>query len=115
MKLATCVHQFFDAYLPHIKGVSTHTIKAYRDAVVLFLPFASHYHRLKIDSLRLEHLSSEAVLAFLDNLELERKNLAKTRNHRLAALKSLCTFKRDRHMGHSSSVWFAFRTGSNYI
>ena len=89
MKLAICVHQFFDAYLPHIKGVSTHTIKAYRDAVVLFLSFAAHYHRIKIDSLRLEHLSSEAILAFLDNLELERKNLAKTRNHRLAALKSL--------------------------
>ena len=69
MKLSTCVHQFFDAYLPHIKGVSTHTIKAYRDAFLLFLPFAAHYHAIKIDSLRIDHLSPEAILAFLDNLE----------------------------------------------
>ena len=69
MKLATCLHQFFDTYLPHIKGVSTHTIKAYRDAFLLFLPFAAHYHAIKIDSLRIDHLSPEAILAFLDNLE----------------------------------------------
>ena len=31
MKLSTCLHQFFGNYLPHIKGVSGHTIQAYRD------------------------------------------------------------------------------------
>ena len=88
MKLSSCLHQFFGQYLPRIKGVSTHTIKAYRDSFKIFLPFAAKYHGIKIDSLNLEHLSSELILAFLDELELGRKNLAKTRNDRLASLKS---------------------------
>jgi hypothetical protein len=32
MKLSTCLHQFFDQYLPQIKGSADNTIKAYRDA-----------------------------------------------------------------------------------
>ena len=88
MKLSSCLHQFFGQYLPRIKGVSTHTIKAYRDTFKIFLPFATKYHGIKIDSLNLEHLSSELILAFLDELERGRKNLAKTRNDRLASLKS---------------------------
>ena len=88
MKLSSCLHHFFGQYLPRIKGVSTHTIKAYRDTFKIFLPFAAKYHSVKIDSLTLDHLSSELILAFLDELERGRKNLPKTRNNRLAALKS---------------------------
>jgi integrase/recombinase XerD len=89
MKLSTGVHQFFDKYLPHIKGLSPHSIKAYRDTFKLFLPFAASYHCIKIGSLSLNHFSPEVILAFLDHLESERNNTTKTRNHRLAAIKSL--------------------------
>jgi len=88
MKLSPLVHQFFDHYLPHIKGVSHYTIKAYRDTFKLFLPFAAKQYGIKIGSLRVEHISSQLILLFLDDLQKERKNLARTRNHRLAALKS---------------------------
>jgi integrase/recombinase XerD len=88
MKLAARVHQFFNHYLPNIKGVSPHTIKSYRDTFRLFLPFAADHYGIKIRSLRVEQISSKLILAFLDNLEDERKNLAKTRNQRLAAIKS---------------------------
>ena len=88
MKLAPCIRQFFDQYLLHIKGVSPHTVKAYRDAFKLFLPFAAKFYSIKIRSLRVEHLSSELIIAFLEHLQRKRKNLAKTRNQRLAALKS---------------------------
>ncbi|MBW1784399.1 MAG: tyrosine-type recombinase/integrase [Deltaproteobacteria bacterium] len=88
MKLATLLHEFFDRYLPYIKGTSPHTIKGYRDAFKLFLPFAANHYRIKVASLTLDHLSPELILAFLDDLERDRKNIAKTRNHRLAALKS---------------------------
>jgi integrase/recombinase XerD len=88
MKLAPLLHEFFDRYLPYIKGTSPHTIKGYRDAFKLFLPFAANHHRIKVASLTLDHLSPELILAFLDDLEQDRKNIAKTRNHRLAALKS---------------------------
>jgi len=88
MKLSTCIHRFFDQYLPHIKGVSPHTVKAYRDAFKLLLPFAAKYHGIKIESLRLEHVSSDLILSFLNQLEKERKNHPVTRNSRLAAIKS---------------------------
>jgi site-specific recombinase XerD len=100
MKLAPVVHQFFDHYLPHIKGVSPYTIKAYRDAFKLFLPFAAKHYGIKIKSLRLEHLSSQLILSFLDDLQKERKNLARTRNHRLAALKSFAKMIRFMYTDH---------------
>ena len=89
MKLSTVVYQFFSTYLPHIKGVSSATIKTYRDAFTLFLPFAANYYSIKINALTLDHLSTELILAFLHDLEQHRKNSAKTRNHRLAVIKSL--------------------------
>ena len=89
MRLSTCIHQFFERYLPQIKGVSPHTIKAYRDTFKQFLPFAAKYHGIRVASLSLAHLTPELTLAFLDYLESERKNTAKTRNHRLAVIKSL--------------------------
>ena len=88
MKLSPTIHQFFDHYLPHIKGVSDHTLKAYRDAFKLLLIFAADYYGIKIKSLRVEQITSELILAFLDDLQSQRRNKARTRNHRLAALKS---------------------------
>ena len=88
MKLSPAIHQFFDHYLPHIKGVSEHTLKAYRDAFKLLLIFAADYYGIKIKSLRLEQITSELILAFLDDLQSQRHNLPRTRNQRLAAIKS---------------------------
>ena len=88
MKLSPLIHQFFDQYLPHIRGVSHQTAKAYRDAFRLFLPFAASFYKIKVKSLRVEHISTELIIAFLEELQNERKNVVKTRNQRLAALKS---------------------------
>ncbi len=99
MKLSTCIHQFFDQYLPRIKGSSEHTIKAYRDTFKLFLPFAANYHHMKIDSLCLDHLSFELILDFLNYLESQQNSSVQTRNHRLAVLKSLAKMIRFMHPG----------------
>ena len=97
MKLKTCVLQFFHQYLSHIKGSSEQTIIAYRDAFALFLPFAASYYSIKIDSLRVEHLSSDLILSFLNYLESDRNNDTATRNHRLAAIKSFAKMIRFLH------------------
>jgi len=88
MKLSPLIHQFFLNYLPYIKGVSPNTINGYRHAFRLFLPFVAKHYKIKVKSLRLEHLCSELILAFLQDLQRERGNLPRTRNNRLAALKS---------------------------
>jgi len=89
MKLETCIYRFFDQYLPRIKGSSDQTIKAYRDVFSLFLPFAASRLSIQIASLRVEHLTPEMLLSFLDHLESDRSNVVRTRNQRLAAIKSL--------------------------
>jgi integrase/recombinase XerD len=89
MRLETCIYRFFDQYLPHLKGSSNQTIKAYRDVFSLFLPFVADKLSIQIASLRVKHLSPDMVLAFLDHLESDRGNVVRTRNHRLAAIKSL--------------------------
>jgi site-specific recombinase XerD len=89
MNLNQSIHQFFEQYLPRIKGCSVQTIKAYRDTFKLFLPYAAAYHGVKIKSLTVDHLTSALILDFLDHLQTKRGNRASTRNQRLAALKSL--------------------------
>jgi integrase/recombinase XerD len=79
---------FFKNYLQNTRGVSAHTVRAYRDALKLFYLFlASHKHK-PLANLALEDIQSEAVLAFLDHVESQRGNSAVTRNCRLAAVRS---------------------------
>lgn len=94
MKLADCLLQFFDQYLTGIKGASEHTVQAYRDTFSLFLPFAAQRSGRKIKELRVEQLTVQLILEFLDHLEKERHNKAVTRNLRLAAFKSLAKMLR---------------------
>ena len=97
MNLSTLIHQFFDQYLPRIKGSSQKTIRTYRDTYTLLLPFAANYYGVKIKSLKVGHLSNETILAFLDYLEKERGNKTTTRNQRLAAIKSMAKMIRFMH------------------
>ena len=63
-------------------------MNCYRDAVRLFLTFASERAKKRPNQLRIEELDREMVLAFLDHLERERTNSVRTRNCRLAAIHS---------------------------
>ena len=86
------VELFFVEHLSQQRNLSSHTIAAYRDTFHLLLRFLSTRLRKPIDALSLAALSPEAVLAFLDHLETERKNSVRTRNQRLAALRSFARF-----------------------
>ncbi len=89
MKLTTCLHKFFEQYLPQIKGVGPNTISAYRDTFKLFVPFAAEFLKVNTRYIKVDDISSELILAFLDHLERDRRNCVSSRNNRLAALKSL--------------------------
>ena len=94
MRLTSYIIKFFDQYLLHIKGCSPNTIKSYRDTMSIFLPFTAGHHRITIDSLKLEHLTTDLILDFLNQLEYGRTNTANTRNQRLAVLKSFAKMVR---------------------
>jgi len=97
MRLSSCLHQYFYEYLPRIKGASEQSIKAYRQTFSLFLYFLAEYYSIKIKSLKIEHLTADALLAFLYHLESNRKNTVQTRNNRLAVIKSLAKMIRFMH------------------
>ena len=84
--LSRLITNFFVMYLAAERNVSRNTAIAYRDAWKLFLRFAAKVHRRKVESLVIDDLASNVVLAFLDSLETTRKNSIQTRNARLAAI-----------------------------
>jgi site-specific recombinase XerD len=90
--LARALHRFFQEYLPAQRGMSLHTLRSYRDAVLLFLRYAAQDTRGRIESLDLDDFTAERVTRFLRHLETERKNGITTRNARLAALHTFARF-----------------------
>jgi len=90
--LAELIQAFFRQHLIGTRGVSPHTIHAYRDAIRGLLTFAAARAHRGVVALSLDELDRGTVLAFLEHLEQQRGNAAVTRNARLAALHSLYRF-----------------------
>lgn len=82
------ITSFFTKHLAAERRVSPNTITSYRDAIKLMLVYATKISKKSPEELHLNDLNSEAVLRFLDDLEANRRNSVRTRNARLAAIKS---------------------------
>jgi len=79
----------FTDRLIHQRQASTHTIAAYRDGFKLLLAFAEHRTGTPPSDLDIADLDAPLIGEFLDHLEQDRGNSARTRNARLAAVHSL--------------------------
>ncbi len=90
--IAPLLKRFFSHYLPVEKGLSVNTVRAYRDAVKLLLCYAADSLSKSVDQLLVEDITESRVLAFLDHLEQRRGSTQRTRNARLAAIRSLFAF-----------------------
>jgi site-specific recombinase XerD len=86
--LAGFIESFFRERLAAQRRASPATIATYRDAIRLLLVFASDRLRKPPVALQLTDLDRDLVLAFLDFLEKERGNSVRTRNARLATIRS---------------------------
>jgi site-specific recombinase XerD len=89
---ATCVEGFFKDYLIRQRGVSSNTIRSYRDAFVHYLDFMNQKKQIGADRIELRHFTKVSVEYFLDWLEQERHNGIGTRNQRLAIVHSFCNY-----------------------
>lgn len=89
MTFSDCIQTYFDEYLPHIKGASPRTIASYRQCFSLFLKFASRHCHRPVLQLEMSDFTAELIFSFLNHLEHDRNNTTRSRNHRLAAIKSL--------------------------
>lgn len=97
--LGKLVHSFFEDYLICQKGLSSATIKSYRDGLRLFLCFVAKDCGNKITRLALSDLTAERVIRFLNEIELKRHNHIRTRNQRLAGLRSFFEYLASREPG----------------
>lgn len=90
--LARTLVKYFQDYLPTLRGMSIHTIRSYRDAILLYLRFLTdHIHR-RPESLDLGDFTFDHVSVFLADLERTRRCSIATRNARLAALHTFARF-----------------------
>lgn len=83
---ARFVTRFLTDYLPRQRNLSSHTIKAYRDAFQLLLIYCRDVCKMPIESMCLKQFNKTLILNFLLWLESDRENSISTRNQRLAAL-----------------------------
>jgi integrase/recombinase XerD len=95
--LATTLQTFFTDRLVRQRQVSPNTLAAYRDTLRLLLVFASAQKRKEPSKLEFNDLDAPLVGAFLDHLEQQRENGVRTRNARLAAIRSLFRYAALRH------------------
>jgi len=86
------VQQFFTEYLVAQRALSPQTVASYRDAMTLFLSYASRRVGKPPTSMRLTDLTPEVILGFLAHLERERHNSVRSRNLRLTALRAFLKF-----------------------
>lgn len=83
---------FFEDYLAAQRGMSPHSIRSYRDALLLLLQFAARDVGRRVDQLQISDLTGERVTRFLQYLERDRKNAIATRNARLGAIHVFARF-----------------------
>ncbi len=89
---AALVQAYFAEYLTQQRALSPQTIAAYRDAFMLFLGFAESHLGRSPATITLADITPDLIMAFLDNLERARHNSVRSRNARLAALRSFLKF-----------------------
>jgi len=102
--LAPTLQAFFTERLTSQKHASAHTIAAYRDTIRLLLTFAAQQVSKPPSDLDIDDIDAPLIGAFLDHLEHERGNTIRTRNARLAAIRSLFRYAALRHPEHAATI-----------
>lgn len=86
--LSSLIQGFFAERLITQWNCSSHTVASYRDTFRLLLQFAQFRLETNPCDLQLGDLTAELITDFLNDLECYRKNSIRTRNARLAAIRS---------------------------
>jgi integrase/recombinase XerD len=79
---------FFVEHLLQHKHVSPQTVASYRDTFRLLLQYAHRQLKTEPAALKITALEAPLILSFLESLEQDRHNCIRSRNIRLAAIRS---------------------------
>ena len=92
ISLGPAIQSYFYSYLIGQRDLSPRTISSYRDTFRLLLRFLQKRWKLTPEKLCVDDLTADRVLAFLADLEKSRGNCARSRNARLAAIRSFLRY-----------------------
>lgn len=98
------LESFFTVRLISQRGASPHTIASYRDSFRLLLQFVHNRTKKAPSRLKLEDLDAALIGAFLDHLEKNRQNGARSRNLRLTAIRSFFRYAAFYALDHSAQI-----------
>lgn len=87
--LATSLQTYFTTFAHTQRDLSTNTIASYRDTWRMLLKHLTATLGVPADALDFDAVTATNVTGFLDHLEQDRGNTAKTRNVRLTAIRSV--------------------------
>jgi site-specific recombinase XerD len=102
--IAPTMQMFFTDRLAKQRQASPATVRSYRTTMVLLLRFVENRTGKEPSVVGWEDLDVTTISAFLDHLEEERHNGARSRNSRLAAIRSLFRFAALRHPEHARQI-----------
>ncbi len=89
---ALILQKYLREYLPDQRNASPNTIKSYAMTFSLLARHFEDRQGIPPDRLALDHLTADAVLEFLRDLESGRGSCISTRNQRLAAIRAFSKF-----------------------
>ena len=89
---AACLRRFLTTHLAGLRGCSPNTVASYRDTFKVLIAYFRDERLIPPGKLTLDRIDPAAITGFLDWLETSRGNSVSTRNQRLAAISSFCTW-----------------------
>jgi site-specific recombinase XerD len=101
---AGLVQEFFTDYMVRQRALSPCTVASYRDTFLLLLRFAETQLDKPPSSMRMTDITAKFLTSFLDHLESERHNSVRSRNIRLAAVRSFLKFASRRDLEHLGTI-----------
>ena len=97
---ASLVQEFFTDHMVQQRALSPCTEASYRDTFVLLLRFAETQLGKAPSGMKMTDMNAKFLASFLDHLEGDRHNSARSRNIRLAAVRSFLKFAARRDLDH---------------
>lgn len=102
--IAPTLQLFFAERLAKQRQASAATVTSYRNTFRLLLRFVQGRGGVAPSNLGWDALDASTISAFLDHLEGDRRNSPRSRNTRLAALRSLFRYAALRHPEHAQLI-----------
>ncbi|KAA6329705.1 Tyrosine recombinase XerD [termite gut metagenome] len=90
--LAKHLTDFLSKYLPGERGMSHNTVITYKDTFILLFNFMKEVREIAINQLKINQITKEIIVEFLEWVQSERSCSVSTRNARLAAIRSFFAY-----------------------